>query len=98
MSNFITVSRTDSNATHAQRLLSLVQQTKSVLNDGAQLIAEAYQMFGEEGPDKFNEFAEKLGIASADAQAVFDMLNGQQQAMRGTAENAQSVALSTRVG
>lgn len=98
MSNFITVSRSDSNATHAQRLLSLVQQTKSALNDGAQLIAEAYQMFGEEGPEKFAEFAEKFGVDVADAQALFDMLNGQQQALRGDSQNAQSVALSTRVG
>lgn len=98
MSNFITVSRTDSAATHAQRLLQLVQQTKSVLNDGAQLIAESYQMFGEEGPDKFLEFAEKFGVEVADAQTLFDLLNGTQNAMHGTDQNAQAVALSTRVG
>lgn len=98
MSNFITVSRTDTAATHAQRLLSLVEQTKSVLNNGAQLIAESYQMFGEEGPDKFTEFAAKFGIDPTSAQALFDMMNGQQAAMKGNDMNAQSVALSTRVG
>lgn len=97
MSNFITITRNDTAATHAQRLLNLIQQQRAAINDGAQLMAEAYQMFGD-GSDKFNIFAQKFGCSVEDAQTVFDILNGTQLAMRGKDLNANAIDLTTRIG
>lgn len=101
MSAFITVSRTDTAATHALRLLSLVGHAKSILTEGPQLVAEAFQMFNAEGPTKFDVFAEKMGVSTADAQAVFDMINGMISEMKvvlNDVPTGNAVALSTRIG
>lgn len=97
--NFITIARADSNATHAQRLLSIQSRSRDIISDLTEFIAESYQMFDGSGAEQFTMPKTKYGVASnAEAQAVFDLLNGTLNALKGTAQNANAVDLATRIG
>lgn len=96
---FITVSRTDTNATHSSRVLSIQSRTRDIISDLTEIIAETQQMFDGVGAEQFTLPKTKYGVATnADAQAVYDMFNGMLGALKGTATNSQAVTLATRVG
>ncbi len=96
---FITVNPNASGATHARRLLSLQTRTRDLISDLEEIIAESYQMFDGTGDQQFVLPATKYGVASvAEAQTVFDLLNGELAALKGTAQNANAVELATRIG
>lgn len=98
-SNFITISRSDANATHASRLLSIQSRTRDLMSDLSEFIAESYQMFDGSGAEQFTLPKTKYGVGTnAQAQAVFDLLNGTLNALKGTAQNANAVDLATRIG
>ncbi len=100
---FITVNRsnTSTTATHALRLLALQIQTRDLISSLEEFIAESFQMF--DGTDseavQFALNATKYGVSTpAEAHAIFDLLNGTLSALKGEAQNAQAVALATKVG
>lgn len=99
---FITINRTDTTATHAARILSINAQVKNLMNDLSTLIAESFQMFDGSGDQQFVLPAVKYGLsgatANADAQAIFNDLNGTLMALKGEAQNSNAVDLATRIG
>lgn len=96
---FITIARNDSNATHAQRLLTINAQLKALRENLESLVAESFQMFDGNGDQQFVMVAEKYGVASvAEAQTVFNLLNGTKLAIDGSAQNSNAVELATRIG
>jgi hypothetical protein len=96
---FITVSRTDTNATHAGRVLSIQSRVRDLMSDIEEFIAESFQMFDGVGAEQFTLPKTKYGVSTnAEAQIVFDLLNGTLAALKGTDENANAVELSTRIG
>lgn len=96
---FITVSRTDLNATHALRILSLQSRARDLMSEIEEFIAESFQMFDGVGVDQFNLPKIKYGVSTnAEAQTVFDLLNGTLAALKGTDQNANAVELATRIG
>ena len=97
--NFITIARSDSTATHANRILAVNAQVKTLIDNLESLIAESYQMFDGSGAEQFTMPKAKYGVASnAEAQTVFDLLNGTLLALKGTAQNANAIDLATRIG
>lgn len=92
---FITINRTDTAATHAQRILAVNLQLKTLRSNLTDLIAESFQMFDGTGDQQFVLVATKYGVGSiAEAQTVFDLMNGML-----TAINASNEAqLATRIG
>jgi hypothetical protein len=98
-SPFITVDPTDTNATHARRLLSLNNQAKTFLESLESFIAESYQMFDGNGEEQFTMPMTKYGVGSkADAQTVFNLCNGTAAALKGESMNANAIDLATRIG
>lgn len=98
---YITISRTDPAATHAQRLLQVNASVKQLREQIDSLVAESFQMFDGDGSNvaHFTLNATKYGVATnAQAQAVFDLLNGTKLALEGAAQNANAVALATQIG
>lgn len=96
--NFITITHSDE-ATHASRILQVNVLIKQLREQIDSLVAEGFQMFDGEGAEKFTMLKIKYGVASnAEAQAVFDMLNGTKQALEGAGQNANAVALATQIG
>lgn len=94
---FITVNTDDLTATHARRLLSIQTQTRNLISDIQEFIAESFQMFDGTGAEQFTLPKTKYGVATnAQAQTVFDLLNGTLTAMTGTGANAKELA--TRIG
>lgn len=93
--NYITIDRTDTNATHGQRIIAVVQQLKSIRSNLEDLIAESFQMFDGAGAEQFTLPKVKYGVAStAEAQTVFDLMNGMLAAINGSNE----AQLATRIG
>ncbi len=92
---FITINRTDTAATHAQRILSVSSKLKDLRSELGDLIAESFQMFDGQGPEQFTLVKTKYGVATeAEANTVFDLMNGML-----TAINASNEAqLATRIG
>lgn len=92
---FITINRTDTAATHAQRILQINSQLKSLRSSLTDIIAESFQMFDGNGDQQFVLVATKYGVATtAEANTVFDLMNGML-----TAINASNEAqLATRIG
>ena len=96
---YITVNRTDANATHAARLLSINSQVKNLTESLESMVAESFQMFDGSGAEQFTMPKTKYGVATnAQANTVFDLLNGTLNALKGTAQNANAVDLATRIG
>lgn len=96
---FITVTPDANNATHARRLLALAQQVRSLRSDLAEFIAESFQMFDGAGAEQFTMPKTKYGVpTNAEAQTVFNLLNGTLLALNGSAQNANAVELATRIG
>lgn len=92
---FITIARTDANATHGQRILSVNAQLKSLRANLADIIAESFQMFDGNGPEQFTLVKTKYGVSTnAEAQALFDLMNGMLIAINGSNE----AQLATRIG
>lgn len=92
---FITINRTDTAATHAQRILQINSQLKALRSSLTDIIAESFQMFDGNGDQQFVLVATKYGVATtAEANTVFDLMNGML-----TAINASNEAqLATRIG
>lgn len=96
---FITVSRSDTAATHALRILEVNRQIKDLMESLETLVAESFQMFDGSGAEQFTLPKIKYGVATnAEAQTVFNLLNGTMLALKGTAQNANAVELATRIG
>lgn len=99
---FITLNKTDANATHAARILSAKVQVQSLINSLEDLVAESFQMFDGSGDQQFVLPATKYGCsgatATADAQTIFNDMNGILLALKGQAQNANAVDFSTRIG
>lgn len=100
---FITVTPSDS-ATHSRRLLKMQASARDLMSDLEEFIAESYQMFDGSGAEQFTLPKIKYGVGTnAEAQAIFDMLNGTLADMKKVlVENGpptgNAVALATRVG
>ena len=99
---FITVTPDANSATHARRLLALASAVRNLRSDLAEFIAESYQMFDGNGAEQFTLNAQKYGLsgptANAQAQTVFDLLNGTLLALNGTAQNSNAKDLAERIG
>lgn len=99
---FITLNKTDSNATHALRILGAKSQVQSIIDALENLVAESFQMFDGTGDQQFVLVAEKYGCtgatAIADAQTIFNDMNGILLALKGQAQNANAIDFSTRLG
>lgn len=97
--NFITLNTSDTIATHALRILGVKSQLQSLINNLENLIAESFQMFDGSGDQQFVLPKTKYGCASvAEAQTIFNDLNGTLLALKGEAQNANAIDLSTRIG
>lgn len=96
---FITINRTDTAATHAQRILSVNTQIKNLMESLETLVAESFQMFDGAGAEQFTLPKTKYGVnTNAEAQIVFNSMNGTLLALKGTAQNANAIELATRIG
>lgn len=96
---FITINHTDTAATHAFRIIAVSQQLKTLKDSLNQLVAESFQMFDGSGDQQFVLPATKYGVATtADAQTIFNLLNGTLLALTGQAQNSNAVDLATRIG
>lgn len=95
---FISIARTDSNATHFQKILSVPGRITTLINDLESIVASFYMMDEGAGPGQFALFETKYGIPEGDGQAVFDLVNGTLSALKGDAQTANAVELSNRVG
>ncbi len=92
---FITLNRTDTNATHAARILSISQRLKTLRSDLGDVIAESFQMFDGNGPEQFTLVKTKYGVSTnAEANTVFDLMNGMLIAINASNE----AQLATRIG
>lgn len=92
---FITINRTDTAATHAQRILQINSQLKALRSSLTDIIAESFQMFDGNGDQQFVLVATKYGVATtADANTVFDLMNGMLSAINASNE----AQLATRIG
>lgn len=92
---FITIDRTDTAATHAQRILSISQQVKTLRSNLSDVIAESFQMFDGEGAEQFTLPKTKYGVSTnAEAQTLFDLMNGMLSAINASNE----AQLATRIG
>lgn len=99
---FITLNKNDSNATHALRIIGAKSQVQSLINILENLVSESFQMFDGQGDQQFVLPATKYGCtgatATADAQTIFNDMNGILQALKGEAQNANAIDFSTRIG
>jgi hypothetical protein len=96
---FITINREDKLATHAGRVLAVNSQVKVLMESLETLIAESFQMFDGNGAEQFTMPKVKYGVTTnAQAQTVFDLMNGTLNALKGTAQNANAIDLATRIG
>lgn len=98
---FITVDINAEGATHARRLLGLQTSTRDLISKTEEFIAESFQMFDGDGSSSahFELNKTKYGVGTvAQANEVFDLLNGMLAALKGTDQNAQAVAFATKVG
>lgn len=92
---FITINRADTNATHAQRILSVSQQLKSIRSNLKDIIDESFQMFDGNGAEQFTLVKTKYGVSTnAEANTLFDLMNGMLIAINASNE----AQLATRIG
>lgn len=96
---FITIAKTDSNATHAFRVLSVNSQIKNLRESLESLVAESFQMFDGQGDEQFTMPKVKYGVSTnTEAQTIFNLLNGTLLALNGSAQNSNAIDLATRIG
>ncbi len=99
---FITLDRTNTTvATHVPRALDLQVRTARLILDLQQIIAEMFQMFDGDGSQDahYTLVTTKFGLESnAKAHILFDLLNGELAALKGTGQNANAVDVADRLG
>ncbi len=100
---FITISTANiaTTATHALRAKAFQSRTATLIKDLEQVIAEMFQMFDGDGSQDahYTLVTTKFGLASnADAHTLFDLLNGELLALKGSAQNSNAVDVADRLG
>lgn len=97
--DFIKISRTDSAATHAPKILAAVSQVRTAYATLREIIEIAYHNFDTApDPDDFSDFEELFGIPVGQGEAVFTLLNGTRGALAGEFQSANALDLISRVG
>jgi len=96
--DYIKLARTDTNAVFVGDILSIVQMTKQLRAALQTVIEKGFRQIGSDADLTFAEFEKNHGIPTGSGQAVFDILNGMQQALKGEAQNKRAVELCERIG
>lgn len=93
--DFIKIDRTNTAATHSSKIIAAVQTARSLVNQLTEIQGIGFRNFA--GTD-FAAFEALFGIPAGKGQTVFDLINGSQQALAGTAQNANALEFINRVG
>jgi hypothetical protein len=95
--DFIKITRTDSSATHAPKILNAVAQVRQALTTLQEIVDIGYHNFTT-NPDDFTAFEALFGIPEGQGSAVFTLINGTRGVLRGEFQNANALDLISRVG
>lgn len=96
--DYIKLVRTDTNAVFIGDILTIVAITQQLRGTIQKVIERGFHQIGSGGELTFADFEANHGIPTGKGQAVFDILNGLQLALRGEAQNNRAIELCERVG
>lgn len=93
--DFISVARTDSNATHATELLKLVSQLRDARTQAEKVLELGKQM---QDSEDYSLFAARFGVPLDKAKTVYQLVNGTVKALNGALMSDDAIKLISKVG
>lgn len=97
--DFIKINRTDTSATHAQKILTAVAQVRAAKTTLDEIIGIARHNFNDGvSPVDFSQFEALFGIPTGKGDEVFTFLDGTRGVLTGEFQNSNAISLIESVG